>query len=457
MLEASDDVSTGGVMSDSCDSTIAEDFAGHDAVECGCEKGQLLRDRQRLIIEAAHALLTISEPERLVGTLFEKLAEHLGVDAYFNYILPPGANEMKLAGCAGAPPDVEEILRTLAVGVAVCGTVALRREKMIVEEVQSRDDDMTELIRALGIRAYACFPLMTEGTLIGTLSIGSRSRDRFDEDELGLAEAIANLVAVAFHRRHTRIEREELLARESAARQEAESASRAKDLFLAMISHELRTPMTAALGWSELLLQMETATDDQLEAAEGIARSLRTQQRLVKDLVEISRLKAGKLRIEPSRTDLGAVLRRAVEAFRSAAEKKGLELILEHDDDGPPEAWIDSQRIEQVVSNLISNAIKFTPSEGKVMVGVSAMNGIARIEVRDTGPGIPADLQPRIFEPFVQADGNHTQGLGLGLAICRGLIEQHGGTLVVESEGDGSGTAFQFTIPLTEPSAGHEE
>jgi signal transduction histidine kinase len=443
-------------MSDPSDPGIAEDFTGHDAVECGCEKGQLLRDRQRLIIEAAHALLTISEPERLVGTLFEKLAEHLGVDAYFNYILPPGADEMRLAGCAGAPPDVEEILRTLAVGVAVCGTVALRREKMIVEEVQRRDDDMTELIRTLGIRAYACFPLMTEGTLIGTLSIGSRSRDRFDEDDLGLAEAIANLVAVAFHRRHARIEREELLARESAARQEAESASRAKDLFLAMISHELRTPMTAALGWSELLLQMEAATDDQLEAAEGIARSLRTQQRLVQDLVEISRLKAGKLRIEPSRTDLGAVLRRAVEAFRSAAENKGLELVYEHDD-GAPEAWIDSQRIEQVVSNLISNAIKFTPSEGKVMVGITAMNGVARIEVRDTGPGIPADLQPRIFEPFVQADDNHTQGLGLGLAICRGLIEQHGGTLVVESEGDGSGTAFQFTIPLTDPSSGQEE
>jgi signal transduction histidine kinase len=442
-------------MSDSSDQGIVEDFPDRGgAMECGCENVQLLRDRQGLIIEAAHALLTISEPERLVSTLFEKLAEHLGVDAYFNYILPPGADEMRLAGCAGAPPDIEEILLTLPVGVAVCGTVALRREKMIVEEVQERTDDMTELIRTLGIRAYACFPLMTEGSLIGTLSIGSRARDRFDEDELGLAEAIANLVAVAFHRRHARIEREELLARESAARQEAESASRAKDLFLAMISHELRTPMTAALGWSELLLQMEAATEDQLEAAEGIARSLRTQQRLVQDLVEISRLKAGKLRIEPSRADLGAVVRRAVEAFRSAAEKKGLELILEHDGGGP-EAWIDPQRIEQVVSNLVSNAIKFTPSEGKVRVGVSAMIDVARIEVRDTGPGIPTDLQPRIFEPFVQADDNHSQGLGLGLAICRGLIEQHGGALVVESEGDGFGAAFQFTIPLIKP--GQEE
>ena len=408
----------------------------------------LLKDRQRVIIEAARDLLTISEPEALVEALFEKLSSALQVDVYFNFILPPGSDRMVLKGCSGAPPEVMEELRELELGVAVCGTVALRREGMVVEGVQQRDDEMTEFIRDLGIRAYACFPLMTDGELIGTLSFGRRDRDGFEEDELELAEALANLVAVAFHRQLRELERNELLERESELRETAEQANRMKDRFLAIVSHELRTPMTTALGWAQLLLAMDETTEDQRQAAEQIERSLQRQRRLVQDLIEISKLREGRIEIRTEKAPIFEVVRRAAETFRPAFEDRGVSLEIESGADGGPSIPIDSQRIEQVVTNLIGNALKFTPAGGEVRLRLFATDDEARIEVKDCGPGIPADLIPKIFDPFVQGRDRRASGMGLGLAIARGLVERHGGTIRVESDGAGSGSTFMFTLPI---------
>jgi signal transduction histidine kinase/ActR/RegA family two-component response regulator len=245
-------------------------------------------------------------------------------------------------------------------------------------------------------------------------------------------------------------ERDRLLVREQQARAEAESASRIKDEFLSTLSHELRTPLTSILGWANLLNMGNLDGATRAQALETIERNAQVQKRLIDDLLDVSRIISGKLRLDVREVDLGSVIEDAIDVVRPAADAKSIHLAF-HQEPGLGPVNGDHSRLQQVVWNLLFNAVKFTPEGGRVEVSFEREGSRARVTVSDTGRGISPDFLPHVFDRFRQADGATTRnygGLGLGLAIVRHLIEAHGGTVSVESAGQGLGAAFSITLPF---------
>jgi signal transduction histidine kinase len=251
-------------------------------------------------------------------------------------------------------------------------------------------------------------------------------------------------------------ERERLLESERAARSAAERASRVKDEFLTVLSHELRTPLTAILGWASMLRAGRVDAGRAAWAAEIIERNARAEAKLVDDLLDVSSIAAGKVRIDARRVEPAEILQAAVDSFRPAAEAKRVRLEVACDRRAGP-ILADPGRIPQVVGNLLSNAIKFTPEGGCVCVTLCRAGSCAEIVVRDTGEGIAPDFLPHVFEPFCQADSSWTRrhgGLGLGLALVRHLVELHGGTVRAQSDGEGRGATFIVTLPCAPDACG---
>ena len=245
-------------------------------------------------------------------------------------------------------------------------------------------------------------------------------------------------------------ERERLLASERAARSEAERVNRMKDEFLATLGHELRTPLNAILGWSELLRKYPVSQEKLAMGLETIERNARVQTALIEDLLDMSRIISGKVRLNVESLDLRAVVEAAVETVRAAANAKTIRLQALLDFDAPP-IVADPNRLQQVIWNLLSNAIKYTPSGGRVRVLLEHTAHKLEISVTDTGEGIDPAFLPHVFERFRQSDGSTTRrhgGLGLGLAITQHLVELHGGTIRAASEGRGMGSTFSVSLPL---------
>jgi signal transduction histidine kinase/ActR/RegA family two-component response regulator len=251
-------------------------------------------------------------------------------------------------------------------------------------------------------------------------------------------------------RRQVEEERKQVLALEQAARYEAEAANRAKDEFLATISHELRTPLNPILGWSTLLRGEGLDDATSVRALESIERNAKMQAQLIEDILDVSRIIAGKLSLESRPLELAQIINAAIDAARAAADAKSIQ-IQTHCDTGVGLVSGDAGRLQQVVSNLLSNAVKFTPNGGRVDVRLERLDSDAQITVSDTGNGISADFLPLIFDRFSQADSTTTRkhgGLGLGLAIVRQIIEMHGGTVHAESPGEGQGATFRVRLPV---------
>lgn len=239
-------------------------------------------------------------------------------------------------------------------------------------------------------------------------------------------------------------------AREQAAREEAESANKAKDDFLAVLSHELRTPLNAMLGWVRLLKTNRESDEIFEKAVDAIERSAVTQTKFVEDLLDITRIVNGTIRLTMRDFVLNELTQIASDNIRPIAEAKSISL----DYSAPEEELVvhgDSERIQQIVNNLLSNAVKFTPDGGAISMKLEKADGRARIEVTDSGQGISAEFLPRVFERYKQANNSTTNrkgGLGLGLAIVKHLVALHGGTISAASEGDGQGSTFTVSIPL---------
>jgi PAS domain S-box-containing protein len=245
-------------------------------------------------------------------------------------------------------------------------------------------------------------------------------------------------------------EHRQLLAREQSAREQAENANRLKDEFLATVSHELRAPLNAIQGWVKLLREGKLQPDEATRALETIERSARAQNRIISDLLDVSRIITGKLRLNIRSVNPALVVEAAVETVRPAAEAKSIRLEMMLDDGAGPVSG-DSDRLQQIVWNLLSNAIKFTPKHGRVQVRLERANSGIEIIVSDTGVGIKPEFLPYVFDRFRQADGSTTRsqgGLGLGLAIVRHLVEMHGGSVRAESSGVGEGSTFIISLPL---------
>ena len=300
------------------------------------------------------------------------------------------------------------------------------------------DEEHLRLLHELGLHSVMVVPLRCRGKTLGAISfVSAESRRSFGAEDLGLAEELSSIAALA--------------AENARLYHEAQRANRAKDEFLATVSHELRTPLNAMLGWATLLRTSKMSEERRDHALETIERNARAQAQLIEDLLDVSRIISGNLRLDLGTLDLVTIIEAALDAVRLAAESKGVRLQFSFDEEAR-QATGDADRLQQVVWNLLSNAVKFTDQGGLVSARLQRMDSQAEISVSDTGRGIDPSFLPHIFERFKQANSTTTRahgGLGLGLAIVKHLVELHGGTVSATSAGENQGSFFRVRLPLS--------
>ena len=296
----------------------------------------------------------------------------------------------------------------------------------------------------LPVRSYLAVPVKSHSGIVhGGLFFGHQETGIFKERDERVLVAIAAQAAVA-------IDNARLLETVRRERARAEDANRAKDLFLGSLSHELRTPLSAIIGWARLLRSGSLADDKRERALETIDRNARAQATLIEDILDLSRITSGKMRLEVAPVEVAHVVEAALDTVRPAAEAKGVRLQAVLD----PDAGVlhgDATRLQQIFWNLLSNAVKFTPRGGRVYVRLNRTDSQVELLVSDTGRGIPSGFLPSVFDPFSQADNTSTReygGLGLGLAIVKHLAELHGGTVRAESDGADKGATFVVRLPV---------
>jgi signal transduction histidine kinase/CheY-like chemotaxis protein len=291
---------------------------------------------------------------------------------------------------------------------------------------------------------------MSGEKFLGVLEFFSHEIREPDSALLATFSGIGSQIGQFLERKGVEEEREQLLVREQSARTDAEEANRLKDEFLATLSHELRTPLTAILGWLSMLRSGRLDPETSKHALETVERNAEAQAQLIEDLVDVSRIAGGKLKLDIQPVDMITVISAAIDIVRPAANARGVSVeVFAESGVGPVAA--DAARLQQIIWNLLSNAVKFTPRDGHVSVSLRRVDSMAEVEVRDTGIGIDADFLPRVFERFRQAEAALTRshrGLGLGLAIVRHLTELHGGTVTAASDGEGEGATFILRMPL---------
>ncbi|MBD2465747.1 response regulator [Oscillatoria sp. FACHB-1407] len=409
---------------------------------------QATNDRLKLLSEMTNELLLNENPQSFLSTLFQKLSAHLNLEIYVNYLLQEDRQRLRLIAHSGLSTEVASAVEFLDLGQAVCGYVVQQREAAVIEHALESSSFLAAPLQTIGIRAYASYPLMVNHQAIGTLGFGTRIRDRFLPEELELMQTVCDQVSTA-------LQRSRLIKALQQRAEELAQANRIKDEFLAVLSHELRSPLNPILGWTQLLQSGKLDAVRQSEALNTIERNAKLQTQLIEDLLDISRIMQGKLSLTVAPVSLTFVISAALETVRLAAEAKNIGIILNL---APEVASVsgDAARLQQVVWNLLSNAVKFTPRGGQVTVELKQMGQLAQIRVIDTGKGINPQFLPHMFEYFRQEDGSTTRkfgGLGLGLAIARQIVEMHGGTVWAESQGEGQGATFILQLPLLESRA----
>ncbi|MBD2465398.1 response regulator, partial [Oscillatoria sp. FACHB-1407] len=406
---------------------------------------QAKNDRLKLLSEMTNELLLNENSQSFLNTLFQKLSAHLNLEIYVNYLLQEDKQRLRLVAHSGISAEVASAAKTLELGQAVCGYVVQNQTAAVIEKALESTGFLAAALQPLGIRAYASYPLMVNNQAIGTLGFGTRTRDRFLPEELELMQTVSDQVSTA-------LQRSQLVKALQQRAEELAQANRLKDEFLAVLSHELRSPLNPILGWTKLLRNGKLDATRTAHALETIERNTQLQVQLIDDLLDISRILRGKLALTITTVDLQFVISAALETVRLAAEAKSqqIETII-----SPIAGTVngDAGRLQQVIWNLLSNAIKFTPAGGYITIQLSSEGATARIQVKDSGKGIKPDFLPYIFEHFRQEDGAPTRqfgGLGLGLAIAKQITEMHGGTIKAESQGEGMGATFVVELPLSQ-------
>jgi len=324
---------------------------------------------------------------------------------------------------------------------------ALGRQKRLFRLLHPEDKERCDnaIHLALSAGTYECDYriVRADGSVVWLTERGRVLR----RDDGGVEKIVGVSRDVSVQHRAER-DRERLLVSERQARDEAERQSRIKDEFLATLSHELRTPMNAILGWLSMLTSGR-GVQDPAEAMAVIQRNAQMQAKLIEDLLEMNKLTSGTITLEFERVSLTTAVETAVQSIRPTADTKGVELSVTFDPD-LPELCADARRLQQILWNVIHNAVKFTPKGGRVQVAVTRRHDAAQVLVRDSGQGISPEFLPHVFERFRQGDPSTTRGawgLGLGLSIAKHLVELHGGTIVAASEGPDQGSTFLVQLP----------
>jgi signal transduction histidine kinase len=414
----------------------------------GAERTQ--RERLEHLQDLTIALAKAVTADDVLDALVAEMGDLVGASIIAVLLLDESRTRLHIARSAGLTAEVEERFREIPIDGDFIAARAARKNEPVwlhtYEEVLAHSP-MLRQVPARVAEAWASVPMEGTGGVIGVVTIAFREPQSF-------GDALCNFILSIARQSAQAIERARLFDSERRARREAEHASQAKDEFLAILSHELRTPMTTVIGWADLLRLTYDGGDPTITMAiESLRAGALTQARLIDDLLDVSRIITGKLQVEKRPTNLGQCVVSAAEALRITAESKGLTLNV----DGNGEVWVDADpaRLRQIVTNLVANAIKFTPPGGEVDVEVKPRGGTVDAVVCDTGEGIAPDFLPHVFERFRQAsigDSRLHTGLGLGLSIVHHLVQLHGGSVRAESEGAGKGATFTVTLPIAQSS-----
>jgi signal transduction histidine kinase len=439
------------------DLLLAEDIAHRAAI--AIDNARLYQEAQQAQKTAERALERIARLQSITAALSESLTPvqvseviveqsmaALEASSALVALLNENKTELEIVRAVGYKQDLVDAWRYFPIDSPSPLAEAVRTGQSIWAESRqnriARYPHLAEVYVQYDIDAWISIPLMVEGSAVGGISLGFAELQQLSGEDRAFLLAIAQQCAQAIARAH-------LYEAELTARNAAESANRIKDEFLAVLSHELRTPLNPILGWTKLMRtrKLDRATSDR--ALETIERNAKLQTQLIEDLLDVSRILQGKLNLNFGRINLASVIEAAIETVRLAAQAKSIEIqtIIES---GVGPVLGDANRLQQVIWNILSNAIKFTPTGGQVKIKLGQVGSQIQIHVTDTGKGIVPEFLPYVFDYFRQADGATTRkfgGLGLGLAIVRHLVELHGGTVQADSLGEGQGATFTVRLP----------
>jgi PAS domain S-box-containing protein len=389
--------------------------------------------RLQSVTDAAISHLSLSD---LLDNLLPRIRDSVASDIVVVWLLDAATNELYPASIVGSSHPLPNGIR-IKVGESLGGLAAAERETKVARHATSQPFIHPDM-RALGLESLVAVPLVCRDRLLGVLVVGARADIIFAPDQIEFMELVAQRLANAI---------------ENASRYEdARESIRAKDRFLSIASHELKTPMTGILGWTALLRgEKDPLVQD--EALRSIEESARTQARLIEDLLDSARIREGKFALRPEECDLADVVDRAIRTIEPQAGDRGVIVECWHHQ-RPLLVYGEPARLQQVVSNLLSNAIKFTPRARHVRCTSEIAGSSATVIVSDEGSGIDPAFLPRVFNALEQDDrGRAAGGLGLGLHIVSTIVKLHGGSITAESEGSGKGATFRLTLPLLERGA----
>ncbi len=394
-----------------------------------------LRVIQR-VTDTALAHLALDD---LLGALLERVVEMLAVDTAAILLLSGDETALVARAAHGIEEEVTGGVR-IPIGQGFAGRVAQERRPVILEDIR-HSNVLNPILRAKGIRSLLGVPLVAHGKLLGVLHVGAMLPARFHQRDADILEVVADRIAIA-------IENANLFTEARAAKHEAaemEAAVRLRDEFLSVAAHELKTPLTAAKSATQLLARTfrdTKLTNTQARALETVDRQIAKLARLASQLLDTVRLESGRLSIEMDDADLVEIARSAIEQIEVVTDRHTFTL------DAPSELRIraDALRLEQVLTNLLDNAVKFSPAGGSIDVTITKDVATAIMTVRDHGIGVAREHRAKLFEQFYQAHPNRS-GLGLGLYISRHIVERHGGTMYAE-EPSGPGTKFVISLPV---------
>jgi PAS domain S-box-containing protein len=393
----------------------------------------------RVIQSVTEAALEHLNLDELLAALIDRIVDQLGVDTAVVLLMSEDGSALVARAARGLEAEVESGIR-IPVGRGFAGRIAQERRPIVLDEVR-HSDVLNPILRAKGLRSLLGVPLLTNGRVLGVLHIGSLSPARFTQRDVDGLVVVADRIALA-------IDRAQLFETARAAKHEAaraEEAVRIREEFLSVAAHELKTPVTAAKVATQLLKRMfasSALSEPQTQALESVDMQITRLARLVGQLLDTVRIASGTLALDLDEVDLAELVRSVVTAIAPVAAQHRFVV------DAPQRmtALLDAPRIERVLTNLLDNAVKFSPEGGAVEVRLEKMDSTALLTVRDHGLGVAPEHRLRLFDRFYQAHPNRS-GLGLGLHISRDIVERHGGTIYLDPPPDG-GSRFVISLPL---------